>query len=56
MGIIAEMIREDAIKDKAVEIAKNMLRRGTSIEIIMEDTGLDEGTVHKLQSEVQEGY
>ena len=47
MGVIAEMIAND----KAVEIAKNLLRKGFSVSDISETTGLDEATVLSLQTE-----
>jgi predicted transposase YdaD len=49
MGIIGEMIAADAKTDKAIEIAKKMLKRGVSVDIVMEDTGLDESTVLEIQ-------
>jgi hypothetical protein len=48
MGIINQMIAND----KAVEIAKNMLRKGSSVEFVLETTGLDESTVVNLQAEM----
>ena len=52
MGIINEMIRQDAFNDKAIDIAKKMLKRGTPVEIVIEDTELDEATVLSLQEEL----
>jgi len=46
MGVINEMIATD----KAIEIAKKMLKRNTPVEIVIEDTGLDEDTVLDLQA------
>lgn len=48
MGVIAEMIAND----KAIAIAKNMLREGSSIEFVLKTTGLDEPTILGLQSEL----
>jgi hypothetical protein len=48
MGIINEMIAND----KAVDIAKNMLREGLAISLISKTTGLDESAVIKLQAEL----
>jgi len=48
MTRLTEMIRQD----KTIEIAKKMLIRGTPIEIVMEDTGLDEPIVNKLVEEL----
>ena len=48
MGVIAEMIAND----KAIDIAKNMLRKGSTVEFVSETTGLDEPTVLNLQSEL----
>lgn len=50
MSIIAEMIREDAAKERDIEIAKKLLKRGISIHAISEDTGLDESIVRELQA------
>ena len=50
----AEGLREGIEKgeeQKAINIAKNMLKRGTPIEYILEDTGLDINTIKKLQNE-----
>jgi len=48
MGIINEMIAND----KAIDIAKNMLREGATVAFVSKTTGLDESTVTKLKSEV----
>ena len=48
MGVIAEMIRDDAIKD----VARKLLMRGISVEAISEDTGLPESTIRDLQTEI----
>ena len=48
MGIINQMIAND----KAIEIAKNMLRKGYPVDAISEMTGLDEPTVLNLQAEL----
>lgn len=52
MTAIGEMIRDEGAIQRAIEIAQKMLRRGTSIEIVMEDTGLDEVTVRGLQEKL----
>lgn len=52
MGTIAEMIRDDAIRDNSVEIAKKLLRRGLSVAVVVEDTGLDEPTVLDIKTEI----
>ena len=47
-----EYTREiEAKQEKAVEIAKKMLKRGTSIEIIAEDTGLTLEQIEQLRNE-----
>jgi len=51
MSALTELIRQDAIKEGAIDIAKKLLRRGISIEAVKEDTGLDEPTVVELQKE-----
>jgi len=48
MGTIATMIAED----KAVEIAKKLLKRGLSVAVVVEDTGLDEETVIEVKAEL----
>jgi len=32
---------EDAVSDKAIEIAKNLLRKGSTVEFVTETTGPD---------------
>ena len=48
MGIINEMIAND----KAIAIAKNLLREGLSVALVSKTTGLDEPTILGLQSEL----
>jgi hypothetical protein len=50
MTDIATLLVEDA----KIDIAKNMLKRGVSIETIAEDTGLDETIIKKLQADYAE--
>ena len=52
MGLINEMIANDAKTLEKKDIAKNLLRKGLSVELISETTGLDEPTVLSLQSEL----
>ena len=57
VGVIFEMMRDDGkvegkIEGK-IEVAKNMLKRKTPVEVVIEDTGLDESTVIKLQNEME---
>ena len=49
MGVIAEMIRDDAIKD----VARKLLMRGISVEAISEDTGLDKSIILTIDSELK---
>ena len=49
MGIINEMIAND----KAVEIAKNMLKEGYPIKSIQKVTGIDEAIIRNLQAETE---
>ena len=49
MGIINEMIAND----KAVEIAKSLLRDGFGINLVMKHTGLSEADVRVLKDEVE---
>jgi len=48
MGVIAEMIRDDAIK----EVARKLLMRGISVEAVSEDTGLSEAIIRNLKAEI----
>jgi len=48
MGAISEMI----VNDKVIEIAKNLLRKGSPVNFVSETTGLDESTVRGLQAEL----
>jgi len=41
------------VMDERKEIARRMLRRNTPMEIVVEDTGLDEDTVKELQTELE---
>jgi len=45
--------REEGREEEKIEIAVKMLNRGTSIEIIAEDTGLDETTVRQIKKELE---
>ena len=49
MGVIAEMIRDDAIMANKIEIAKNLLAEGLSVSVISKTTGLDESTILSLK-------
>ena len=52
VGVIFDMIREDARNDKAIEIARKLLRRGISVLAVAEDTGLTESTVRDLKADL----
>ena len=52
MGIINEMIRDDAVNARNIDIAKNMLREGATVAFVSKTTGLDESTVLQLKSEL----
>lgn len=41
------------VEHTVMEIARKMLKRGTQINIIAEDTGLDESTVQQLKDELK---
>jgi len=45
----------DAVNDRTIELAKKMLKRGVSVEAVMEDAELDEVTVRQLQEELVNG-
>jgi hypothetical protein len=55
MGIIAQMTREDAIRDYNVEIAKSIPRNGKPVAEIIRYLRLDESTVQRLQTELNNG-
>ncbi len=40
------------IEEREIEIAKKMLKRGTPLDVLAEDTGLDESTIKQLQAEL----
>ena len=42
-----------AVNEKTIEIAKKMLKRGASVEDVVEDTGLDRDTVLQLREETR---
>ena len=42
--------KEEGIKQKAIEIAKNLLEKNISIEIIVETTGLTQEEVEKIKN------
>ena len=48
MGIIAEWIAND----KAVEIARNLLKEGLGVDLVTKATSLDKNTVLNLQAEL----
>jgi predicted transposase/invertase (TIGR01784 family) len=54
MGIIFEMMREDGVKEGAIEsaikIAKNLLKKGSTIEFVAEVTGMGEAEIRDLQA------
>ena len=52
MADLATMLIEDAINDKSIQIAKNALSEGYSIDSIAKITGLDESTIEQLQDEL----
>jgi len=40
------------VKDRYMEVAKNALKKGMTIEFVMDITGLDEALVKQLQEEL----
>ena len=54
MSLLAEMIREDAVKDSKLEIAKNLIKKGLGIKLIADATGLDNEIVESLHAEIDE--
>jgi len=53
MTDLGTMLVVDARKDEKMEIAKKLLMRGISVSAVVEDTGLDESTVRRLQAELE---
>ena len=54
MTDLAVMLVEDAVNDERIGIAKNALKEGYSVESVQKVTGLDESTVRRLQSELND--
>ncbi|MDR0221863.1 MAG: hypothetical protein LBI54_10740 [Lachnospiraceae bacterium] len=52
MTAIAQMIRDDAINDYKIEIAKNALKKGADIDFIRDITGLKTKKIKELQAEL----
>jgi hypothetical protein len=52
MSRLFEMVIEDALAEHKVEIAKNALNKGLSVEIIKDITGLDEIEIENLKLEI----
>jgi len=48
MGVIFDMMREDAM----IDVARKLLKRGISIQAVAEDTGLSESIVRDLKAEL----
>jgi predicted transposase/invertase (TIGR01784 family) len=47
-----EEAREEAIQDSKIEIAKNALKEGATVEFIKKITGLKKKTIQQLQAEL----
>jgi predicted transposase/invertase (TIGR01784 family) len=45
----------NARRESAIEIAKRLLKRGTPVEHVAEDTGLDVPTINQLEAEQDKG-
>jgi len=54
MTELGEVMAELFGEDRAIDIAKRMLKRGISIDVVAEDTELDISTVSQLQEEFTE--
>ena len=52
MTDLVTLLVEDAVSDKAIEIAKNLLAEDVHIKIIAKTTGLDLSTIQRLKSEL----
>ena len=44
--------RQEGMKEKEIEIAKNLLRKGLGVELVQETTGLDINTIEQLKEEL----
>ena len=53
MTLIGEMIREDAIIAEKEETAREALREGIDIDVIVKITKLNKAVIQKLQKELQ---
>ena len=53
ISTIATMIRDDAVKERDIEITRNMLDEGYPVKSIQRITGLDEAAIRKLQAEIE---
>ena len=42
------------VEDKAIEIVKNALKKGATMEFVSDITGLDESTIERLQTELDQ--
>ena len=54
MTDLGAMLVMDVEHKKSIEFAKKLLKRNTPIEIIMEDTNLDQSTILSLQEEIND--
>ena len=53
MSELAVMLVEDAVNERDIEIAKNMINDGVGISTISRYTGLDESIIRQLQTELK---
>jgi predicted transposase/invertase (TIGR01784 family) len=54
MEMIREETREEAIQDNKIEIAKNALAEGLSLDVIKRITGLTAKQIKQIQAELNE--
>jgi hypothetical protein len=52
MSDLVDMLLEGAVTDKAMEIARNLLRLGMSVMDVTAGTGLDESAIRRLRAEL----
>ena len=50
---IMEMEVGLAVEQTTVEVARKLLKRGALVQVVAEDTGLDEGTIRRLKAEME---
>ena len=53
VGLAVGQAVGQAVEQNMVEVARKLLKRGALVQVVAEDTGLDEGTVRRLKAEME---